>query len=129
MPDLIKVVKKNTAGKITYYIGRKTKKGAWALDTNLNFKTFSEAEDPARVMADLHPDSFTYLPNLTKGRSVKFVLKGDIDFDLFKIGLRPGSIKTGTVDNPYTGAINFQHFHVIQNDCVVWPQNYDIVES
>lgn len=58
---------------------------------------------------------------------VKFRLTGDLDFDLTKIGLRPGMELTGELQAT-NKAIQFERFYVINNHCVVWPENYEITQ-
>ena len=59
---------------------------------------------------------------------VLFRLIGELDFDLTKIGLGPGKELTGQLD-PVNKAINFNHFYVIENNCVVWEDNYEIIST
>jgi hypothetical protein len=58
-------------------------------------------------------------------------LKGYLDLDLIRIGLKPGNIirnaKADTVGT--TGAVYFDHSYTINNECVVWPENYDVIKS
>ena len=58
-------------------------------------------------------------------------LKGYLDLDLTRIGIRPGDIiRNAKADNVGTaGAVYFDHFSYILNECVVWPDNYDIIKS
>ena len=56
-------------------------------------------------------------------------LKGELDFDLTRIGLKEGDvIRNISQLDKKTGAVHFDCFHVITNHCVVWPENYDIIE-
>jgi hypothetical protein len=58
-------------------------------------------------------------------------LKGHLDLDLIRIGLKSGDIirnaKADTVGT--TGSVYFDHSYTINNDCVVWPENYDVIKS
>lgn len=57
-------------------------------------------------------------------------LKAYLDYDLLKIGLRPGDIiRNARMDNEATGAVYFDHHYVIINNCVVWPDNYEIIKA
>lgn len=61
---------------------------------------------------------------------MKIKLKGILDLDLIRIGLFPGDIiHNATLENETTGCVHFDHFHVINNHCSVWPQNYDIIKD
>lgn len=61
----------------------------------------------------------------------QIILKGDLDFELTRIGLQPGMPIMAEPDKMSTvGAMNFEvHFRGWKYDCVVWPENYDFVES
>lgn len=58
-------------------------------------------------------------------------LKGYLDIDLIRIGLNPGDIirNAKPVQIGTTGAVYFDHSYTINNDCVVWPENYDVIKS
>jgi len=58
---------------------------------------------------------------------VKFRLRGELELDLLKIGLRPGMELTGELQGS-NKAIYFDRFFVIDNSCVVWPENYEITQ-
>lgn len=58
-------------------------------------------------------------------------LKGDLDFDLTRLGLKPEMEVNATRDNyNKKGAMNFKLSKggVLQH-CVVWPENYDIIKN
>jgi hypothetical protein len=57
-------------------------------------------------------------------------LKGELDFDLTRIGLKPGDIiKNASLDSvSLMGAVNFsQGYQGMYYDCVVWPEDYDVI--
>lgn len=57
-------------------------------------------------------------------------LKGYLDLDLTRIGLRPGDIiKGASIANELSGSVLFDHFYTIENQCIVWPDNYDVIKS
>jgi hypothetical protein len=58
-------------------------------------------------------------------------LKGDIDFDLIRIGLKTGDIiKNASLDSvSMMGSVNFtRQYKGMHYDCVVWPEDYDVLE-
>lgn len=59
------------------------------------------------------------------------VLKGRLDWDLQKIGLKAGDkINTHTTPRKISGAIFFDASHNgFKCECVVYPDNYDLVEK
>jgi hypothetical protein len=58
-------------------------------------------------------------------------LKGNLDFDLRKLGLKEGDIIRDCQISSYT--TQSIYFSVIYNGfechCVVWPANYEIIET
>jgi hypothetical protein len=59
-------------------------------------------------------------------------LKGELDFDLIRIGLKPGDIIKNAIPDRISkmGAVNFTHQYERMNfDCVVWPEDYDVIKS
>lgn len=58
-------------------------------------------------------------------------LKGYLDPELTRIGLKPGDIiRNAKADTTGTsGAVYFDHYYTIDNQCVVWPENYDIIKG
>ncbi len=63
--------------------------------------------------------------------SGKIKLKGNLDFDLKKIGLKSGDEVFATpVFNSKVGAMYFQSvYNGFSCNCVVWPENYDILSE
>jgi hypothetical protein len=55
-------------------------------------------------------------------------LIGELDFDLTKIGLRAGDIIRNATYSKSNGAMNFDYHYVINNECVVYPENYEIIK-
>jgi hypothetical protein len=59
-------------------------------------------------------------------------LKGILHPELIGLGLKPGRvIKYATADKTgKTGAVYFTVRHpVVDQECVVWPENYDVIKS
>ena len=56
----------------------------------------------------------------------KFRLIGKLESDLIGIGLSAGMELTGSFF-PSNQSIQFDHHHVIDNSCVVWKDNYEII--
>lgn len=61
----------------------------------------------------------------------KIKLKGNLDSDLIKLGLKEGDIIIAFPDSISTvGAMNFERvYNGFTQNCVVWPQNYELVEE
>ena len=59
----------------------------------------------------------------------EIILKGNLDFELTRLGLCPGMTIMAEKDQVgKVGAMNFQvHFKGFNYECVVWPENYDFV--
>jgi hypothetical protein len=55
-------------------------------------------------------------------------IKGKLDLDLTKIGLKAGDIIRNATYSESNGAINFDFHYVINNECVVYPENYEIIK-
>ena len=61
---------------------------------------------------------------------MKVRLKDSIISELTCLGLRPGMVVKSTQVNKTTGAVDFTHyFNSSPYDCVVWPEDYEIVEE
>ena len=61
---------------------------------------------------------------------MKVKLKDSIISELTSIGLRPGMVVKSTHVNKITGAVDFTHYYGSGTyDCVVWPEDYEIVEE
>lgn len=61
---------------------------------------------------------------------MKVKLKDSIISELTAIGLRPGMIVKSTAVSKITGAVDFTHYYGSGTyDCVVWPEDYEIVEE
>ena len=61
---------------------------------------------------------------------MKIKLKDSIISELTCLGLRPGMVISSDSVNKTTGAVQFTHFYKSgKYDCVVWPQDYEIVED
>lgn len=61
---------------------------------------------------------------------MKIRLKETIISELTCLGLRPGMVVSGTGFNKITGAVDFTHyFNGAPYDCVVWPEDYEVVEK
>lgn len=61
---------------------------------------------------------------------MKVRLKDSIISELTCLGLRPGMVVKSTSVNKTTGAVDFTHYHnSAPYDCVVWPEDYEIVEE
>lgn len=60
---------------------------------------------------------------------MKIRLKGTLDLDLTKLGLKTGDEVIASPDKlSKVGALNFVKMHNgFSVDCVVWPENYDIL--
>lgn len=59
--------------------------------------------------------------------SVVIRLVGELDYELTSLGLREDQIiKNGILDT-LNKSVSFEHYHVITNHCVVWPDNYQIL--
>lgn len=61
----------------------------------------------------------------------KLMLKGDIDHELICLGFKQGDTITAFIDRfNRKGAMNFvASLNGSTYNCVVWPENYDIVEK
>lgn len=58
-------------------------------------------------------------------------LKDNLDFDLTRIGLKPGDIiRNAYLDSvSLMGAVNFtRQYNGMHFDCVVWPEDYDVIK-
>ena len=61
---------------------------------------------------------------------MKIKLKDSIISELTCIGLKPGMIISGDDVNKTTGAVHFtHHYKSSSHNCVVWPEDYEIVEE
>jgi hypothetical protein len=61
---------------------------------------------------------------------MKVKLKDSIISELTCIGLRPGMVVKSTQVNKTTGAVDFTHYYGSGTyDCVVWPEDYEVVEE
>jgi hypothetical protein len=61
---------------------------------------------------------------------MKVRLKDSIISELTCLGLRPGMVVSSTQVNKTTGAVHFTHYRNSSSyDCVVWPEDYEIVEE
>jgi hypothetical protein len=61
---------------------------------------------------------------------MKIRLKDSIISELTSLGLRPGMVVKSTQVNKTTGAVDFTHYRNNDKyDCVVWPEDYEIVEE
>ena len=61
---------------------------------------------------------------------MKVRLKDSIISELTCLGLRPGMVVKSTQVNKTTGAVDFTHYYNSSAyDCVVWPEDYEIVEE
>jgi hypothetical protein len=61
---------------------------------------------------------------------MKVRLKDSIISELTAVGLRPGMVVKSTQVNKTTGAVDFTHYYNSSPyDCVVWPEDYEIVEE
>jgi hypothetical protein len=61
---------------------------------------------------------------------MKVKLKDSIISELTCIGLPPGMVVSSTHVNKITGAVDFTHYYNFGTyDCVVWPEDYEIVEE
>jgi hypothetical protein len=61
---------------------------------------------------------------------MKIKLKDSIISELTCLGLRPGMVVSSTQVNKITGAVDFTHYYNSGTyDCVVWPEDYEIVED
>jgi len=61
---------------------------------------------------------------------MKIKLKDSIISELTCLGLRPGMVVKSTQVNKTTGAVDFTHYYNSSAyDCVVWPEDYEIVEE
>ena len=61
---------------------------------------------------------------------MKIKLKDSIISELTCIGLRPGMVVKSTHVNKITGAVDFTHHYSSGTyNCVVWPEDYEIVED
>lgn len=62
---------------------------------------------------------------------MKIQLKGELDLDLRVIGLKPGQIiEDAGPSLGFTNPVYFDHRHNGHKyNCVVWPENYEIIEN
>jgi hypothetical protein len=61
---------------------------------------------------------------------MKVKLKDSINSELLAVGLRPGTEISSNDLNKTTGALQFTTWHHGSSyDCVVWPEDYEIVEE
>lgn len=62
---------------------------------------------------------------------MKIKLKGNLDYELTRIGLAEGDEIEATPDRVgKTGAVYFQKYHRgTKYDCVAWPDNYDVINK
>ena len=61
---------------------------------------------------------------------MKVRLKDSIISEMTSLGLRPGMVVKSTGVNKTTGAVDFTHYRNNDKyDCVVWPEDYEIVEE
>lgn len=56
----------------------------------------------------------------------KIKLRGELDIDLVRLGLKEGDEVNAEISNEKSGAAYFSVFYTITVDCVVWPENYEI---
>jgi hypothetical protein len=55
-------------------------------------------------------------------------LKGKLDLELTRLRLKAGDIIRNATHSKSNEAMYFNVHHVINNECVVYPQNYEIIE-
>ena len=68
--------------------------------------------------------------NIINNINMKVKLKDSIISELTCLGLRPGMVVKSTHVNKITGAVDFTHHYKSGTyDCVVWPEDYEIVEN
>lgn len=68
--------------------------------------------------------------NIINDFTMKVRLKDSIISELTSLGLRPGMVVKSTQVNKTTGAVDFTHYYNSSPyDCVVWPEDYEIVEE
>lgn len=61
---------------------------------------------------------------------MKIKLTGELDTELTRIGLKPGDVVTPESSCKKTGAMYFFKLHIgFSNTCVVWPENYEIINE
>lgn len=61
---------------------------------------------------------------------MKIKLKDSIISELTCLGIKPGDIVKSTHLNKITGAVDFtHHYNSGTYDCVVWPEDYEVVED
>lgn len=54
-------------------------------------------------------------------------LKGTLDLELTRLGLKSGDIIRNAIFSKSNKAMYFNVFYVINNECVVYPENYEII--
>ncbi|MDL2308896.1 hypothetical protein LJC53_04865 [Bacteroidales bacterium OttesenSCG-928-C03] len=59
----------------------------------------------------------------------KIRLIGNLDIELTKIGLKAGDTIGDAFFSPTNKAMYFNVHHVIFNECVVYPKNYEILKE
>jgi hypothetical protein len=65
-----------------------------------------------------------------KLNAMKIKLKASIISELRAIGLRPDMEFNSVCVNKITGAVDFIHYYNgFRQDCVVWPEDYEIIEE
>lgn len=55
-------------------------------------------------------------------------LKGELDLELTRLGLKAGDIIRNATFSKSNKAMFFSIFDVTHNDCVVYPENYEIIK-
>ncbi|MDL2262968.1 hypothetical protein LJC11_05665 [Bacteroidales bacterium OttesenSCG-928-I21] len=55
-------------------------------------------------------------------------LIGELDFELTRLGLKAGDIIQNASYSKGNKSMNFDVFYVITNHCVVWQDNYEVIE-
>jgi hypothetical protein len=60
---------------------------------------------------------------------MKIELKGELISELTSLGIKSGDVVEATPDRMgKTGAMYFEkHYYGSRYDCVVWPDNYDVI--
>ena len=58
----------------------------------------------------------------------KIRLIGELDIELTRLGLKPNNMIMNATYSSGNKAMYFTVHYVIRNECVVYPQNYEIIE-
>ncbi|HMM02037.1 MULTISPECIES: hypothetical protein [unclassified Dysgonomonas] len=57
-------------------------------------------------------------------------LKGALDWELTRLGLEPGDVIKEHSTPSQNGAVYFdQYYNGFKQTCVVWPDNYEIIDN